>query len=396
MPFTTAPRRTATFAAAALGVACVTGGGFARPADDKKTEEKKPAFDAKDVRVGPPPELAALRAAVEEAARKGENVDEVRKQLDALEKALAGKAWVKPKPVEEPPPAPVPQPRPELPRRVPPVEFPGGLGVLQPDLEGIARAQELLLKAAELAADDPLANREKIDALRRAAQDLMTRALGGRGLFLPDGRLPAANGRLGLRVEKVPAALAEQLDLPAGRGVLIAEVIRGMTGEKVGFQANDVVLEFAGRPVTDDPTAFVRTVMAAKAGEKADVVVLRKGKKETIKAVELPPVSAAPAEGRRAIAAVPGLEVGPRRPRDDGAATKSVGVRVRDGAFTITAEEDGVKVVVEGKAGGPTPVPSRIEVTEGRKTIEAESVEKLPAEYRERVRKILDGVKVGR
>src|SRR5258707_1031507 len=115
--FRTLPARVT--AVTLFGLAIAISGSRSAWADDKKTDEKKvdekkadpkPSIDPKDVRVGPPPELADLRKAVEEAARKGENVDEIRKQLDALEKALAGKAWVKPKPVEEPPAPAFPQP----------------------------------------------------------------------------------------------------------------------------------------------------------------------------------------------------------------------------------------------------------------------------------------------
>src|SRR5207244_13605426 len=56
-----------------------------------------------------PPELTALRDAVEMAAKKGENVQAVRKELDAVEKALTGRSYVRPKPVVvEPPPTPQP------------------------------------------------------------------------------------------------------------------------------------------------------------------------------------------------------------------------------------------------------------------------------------------------
>jgi choice-of-anchor C domain-containing protein len=41
--------------------------------------------------IDPPPELVALRDAVEAAARKGENVEDVRKQLDIVQKTLTGK-----------------------------------------------------------------------------------------------------------------------------------------------------------------------------------------------------------------------------------------------------------------------------------------------------------------
>ena len=76
------------FRPALAGVALLTLGGVGFAQDEpKKADDAAPRPDARDVRVGPPPELAALRAAVEAAARKGENVDDIRVKLDALEKA---------------------------------------------------------------------------------------------------------------------------------------------------------------------------------------------------------------------------------------------------------------------------------------------------------------------
>ena len=59
-----------------------------------------------------PPELAALRDAVETAAKKGENVEAIAKELGLIEKALTGREYERPKP--PPPPklsrcAPFPQ-----------------------------------------------------------------------------------------------------------------------------------------------------------------------------------------------------------------------------------------------------------------------------------------------
>jgi len=313
-----------------------------KKADDKKADDKKPEFDPKDVRVGPPPELAALRAAVEEAARKGENVDEIRKQLEALEKALAGKAWVKPKVVEEPPPPPafpnVPQPAPFFPGgRIRPGMRPALPGGLQPGLIGPQ--------------------------------------VGG-------------NGRLGLRIGTVPPGVAQDAGVPAGRGILIDEVVAGSIAEKVGFQADDIVIEFAGRRVTDDTAEFIQMVREAKAGEKLEAVVVRKGKKETIKGIEFPAAAGqAPMFVPVPLPAVPQL---------GGGKGKSVSVQVVNGAFTITSEEDGVKVVIEGQANGGKPVPSRIAITEGGKTVEATEIDKVPAAHQDRVRGILASVKLGR
>lgn len=408
------PNRSRLAAVAAFALV-LSGSGFTRADDTKepaKAEDKKPAYDPKDVRLGAPPELAELRKAVEEAAKKGENVEEIRKQLESLEKALVGKAWVKPKPVEEPPAPPGFDPGRNPGIRPQPFPNPIPLPALDPrNLEAMQKAQELMLKAAILRAEDPA----KADELLKQARELM--GVRGGGLLLPPPIVnvrPLARGngsRLGVRLERVPAALADQIDLPAGRGVLVAEVVPDSAAEKAGLKANDIITEFAGKPVNDDPNEFIRTVFAMKAGEKVDVVYFRKGKKGEAKGILL----ADPMPERRGIREVPMLEVDPLllpllpAPLDaipllppqlelppGLQKSRSVSVKVQDGKFTIDADEDGVKFFLEGTVGDGKAVPSKIEVKDGEKKVTAESVEKLPADYRDRVQKILDGVKVGR
>jgi len=358
-------------------------------ADDKKVEPKKadeakPAVDPKEVRVGPPPELAELRKAVEDAARKGENVDEIRKHLESLEKALAGKAWVRPKPMEEPldPRADPRRPREDVPR---PLALPG----IDPRIpDNVLRAQELMLKAALLRVEDPA----EAERLIKQARELM----GARGgLVLPprvDFIVPGRNSRLGVRVEEVPETMIERFDLPKDNGILAAEIVPDSAAEKAGLKAGDVIVEFAGKPVGTDPTRFVRVVQGMRPGEKVDVVYYRKGKKAEAKGIQL-----ADMDQRREVEPLPRVlpvpmpippELNPR------GAGKSLSVQVRDGRVNVRADEDGVMVVIEGTVADGKVTPTKIAVTEGRKTVDAESIEKLPAEHRDRVKKILDEVKV--
>jgi hypothetical protein len=390
----------ASFAAAAA----LHGTGFAQDKKDepRKAEDVKPAIDPKDVRVGPPPELAELRKAVEDAARKGENVDEIRKQLEALEKALAGKAWVRPKPMEDPPEPrvdPRRNPREDVPR---PVPFPG----IEPRLaENLQKAQELMLKAALLRAEDPA----EAERLMKQARELL--GANGRGLLIPPRIdvlpvLPGRGSRLGVRVEEVPEAMIERFELPEGNGILAAEIVPDSAAEKAGLKAGDVIVEFAGKPVGTDPTRFVRAVQGMKPGEKVDIVYYRKGKKQEAKGVQL-----ADLDPRRDVdpprvdpLPVPRLpEVTPRlqpvpfpippdlNPRGG---NRTVTMQVQNGKANIEYAEDGVKVTIEGTVTDGKVTPTKIAVTEGRKTVDAESIEKLPAEHRDRVKRILEEVKV--
>jgi hypothetical protein len=294
------------------------------------------------------------------------------------------------------------------------VPFPGGFQLNGPDMELLQKAQELLARAAQLALDDPAANKEKVEALRREAQELMVKAMrqgGGGGLMLPFPGLgigPAVRGgnaRLGVRVEKVPAAVADQGGVPEGRGVLVSEVLPGSAAEKAGLKADDVIIEFAGKPVSDDPTEFVRAVRGAKRGQKVDIVYVRKGKKAEAKGVPLADPAAdlgadlAPFLGPELqLFPIPNAFPVPDRgfAPAGGAGRSTVSVKVEDGVFKIDADHDGLKINLEGTAGGWKPVPSKIVVVDGKKKVEAKSVDALPPEYRDTVKKILDGVRVGK
>lgn len=103
-----------------------------------------------------------------------------------------------------------------------------------------------------------------------------------------NARLNAAQPRLGVSLEKPSAVLAEQLDLKPEAGIVIVEVLRGTPAEKAGLKKNDILLQWAGKDLPADVEAFQTLIAAAKSGEKFDAVVLRKGKKETVKGIELP------------------------------------------------------------------------------------------------------------
>ena len=186
---------TALAGGSALGAALTFGGvGFtslaaedAKPAA-KKGEDAKPA-DKVEIHVGPPPELAALRKAVEEASKKGENVDDIRARMDALEKAMTGRSWKKPSPPAE-------AARPDQPSNrfpAPPNNFPriplqmfpdGGL-----DAQAMQKVQEMLRKAMENAQDPeafPKAVQEYQKAMRDAMGQLGGRIIVGNGLMRAD------------------------------------------------------------------------------------------------------------------------------------------------------------------------------------------------------------------
>jgi hypothetical protein len=367
-----------------------------------------------------PPELSALRDAVEAAGRKGENVADIRKQLEAVEKAMTGKVLTPPKPL--PPPADLPpRARPGLDVLPQPFPFPdvapfGGGNVNPADIQ---KAQEKMLGAMQRLmrnANDPEARK----ALEEA-RDTMLKALAGGGfalpnpndLLLPDlnlgnpgfGRVPE-RFRLGIRLEKLSPLVVDQLGLDAGRGVAISSVVEGSPAEKAGLKPHDIVLEFAGKAVGENTEDLVRQVNDVKAGDKVDIVVLRKGKKVELKGVEIPApqAPARPAPGRlpEFKPLLPELKPlpAPKIDRDaplgrlapPGRLGGNMSVTNSNGNFTIKAEQNGVKYTLRGTTENGTPKLGEAVIDVNGQETKADSLEKVPEEYRPTVEKLLKSV----
>jgi membrane-associated protease RseP (regulator of RpoE activity) len=116
----------------------------------------------------------------------------------------------------------------------------------------------------------------------REMMQRMRSRMGGMGGFF------GGHPRLGIMVSPPNEALVDQLDLPKGQGLVISQVLPDTPAAKAGLKANDILLELNGKAVPSNQAEFVRQVQEIKADAKADLVVLRKGKRETIKDVTLP------------------------------------------------------------------------------------------------------------
>lgn len=114
-------------------------------------------------------------------------------------------------------------------------------------------------------------------------------------------------GFLGVQIQEVTDEIAQSLDLDEAKGALIASVEPNGPAEAAGLKTGDLILEFNGQKV-DRLKDLPRLVAAAKAGEKAEVRVLRDGKERRVK-----------------------VQVG-RMPGDDMTAMKSSGSRSSDQA----------------------------------------------------------------
>ena len=69
---------------------------------------------------------------------------------------------------------------------------------------------------------------------------------------------------------------------------MVLDIVRNSTAAKAGLKNNDIVLELSGKKVSNNPAEFIKLLGSFKAGELMDIVVLRNGKRETLKGVSLP------------------------------------------------------------------------------------------------------------
>jgi serine protease Do len=91
-----------------------------------------------------------------------------------------------------------------------------------------------------------------------------------------------SRGWLGVVIQRVDRDLAESFGMDRPEGALISDVLADSPAEKGGLQVGDVIVEFAGKKIdlsSDLPLVVGRT----RAESDAKVVVVREGKKRTIK-----------------------------------------------------------------------------------------------------------------
>ncbi|MCB5201988.1 DegQ family serine endoprotease [Neorhizobium sp. T786] len=89
-------------------------------------------------------------------------------------------------------------------------------------------------------------------------------------------------GWLGVRIQPVTDEVAESLGLDSAHGALVSGVVKGGPVDDGSIRAGDVILTFDGNPVRE-MRDLPRVVAESPVGKAVDVVVLRDGKKQTVK-----------------------------------------------------------------------------------------------------------------
>ena len=89
---------------------------------------------------------------------------------------------------------------------------------------------------------------------------------------------------MGVIIQPVTQPLAEQFKAKVREGVLVTEVQPNTPAAKAGLHSGDIILEFAGKPVSG-PRELQGMVEEVKAGSTQSLTILRSGKRMTLEAV---------------------------------------------------------------------------------------------------------------
>jgi serine protease Do len=96
--------------------------------------------------------------------------------------------------------------------------------------------------------------------------------------LVKDGKV--TRGYLGVMIQNVTPALAEEFKLKESKGALIGDVVPDGPADKAGLKNGDVVTEFNGRPISDSRRLQLN-VAETKPGTVVHMQVLRDGEKKT-------------------------------------------------------------------------------------------------------------------
>jgi hypothetical protein len=208
------------------------------------------------------------------------------------------------------------------------------------------------------------------------------------------------NARLGAGVERPSSVLVEQLDLPKDQGLVLDNVLASSAAAKAGLKTNDILLELNGKAVPSDLEAFRKLLAEIKPDAPVDAVVLRKGKRESVKGMTLPEVKEdAPGLGgfpnfpnlpANLIPPVPPLPAAPPIARIGQG--NFMTTTVNNDHFTIRKGGAGMFINVSGTLVDGKPEVKSVQISDGGQITNADSLDKVPEKYRDQVKELLKSV----
>ncbi len=95
--------------------------------------------------------------------------------------------------------------------------------------------------------------------------------------IIRDGKV--LRGWLGISIQNIGSEIAKSFGLNTGKGVVIANVVKGGPADTAGLKRGDIVIAFDGNPVPD-AGAFQNEVARTQIGKDVMITVLRDGRDE--------------------------------------------------------------------------------------------------------------------
>jgi hypothetical protein len=251
------------------------------------------------------------------------------------------------------------------------------------------------------------------EQMQKMMEELQKQFPGGAPNFkLPNmPNFPLANvereNRLGAVLQKPSATLVEQLDLPAKQGVVLKSVKADSAAAKAGLKANDILLELNGKAVSSEVDEFVKQLNDIKKDTAVDAVVMRKGKRETIKGLKLGDIPQ-PANPFGGLGNMPNFQLPqlpqpnfqlPQLPQGRGfggpGGARMKDTRGPDGSFSTRYQEGDLAITITGKMDNKKADVSGIEIRDGDKTNSYKSVDDVPEDLRDDVRALIRTIEQG-
>jgi S1-C subfamily serine protease len=111
--------------------------------------------------------------------------------------------------------------------------------------------------------------------------------------LLRDGRVRRAVLGISAQTVTIPRRLVLERLLPSDKGALISEVHPGSPADTAGLRAGDIVVDFAGAPVTSID-ALHRELTGERVGVPVPIRILRRGSPRRVIVVPVDPAAATP------------------------------------------------------------------------------------------------------
>jgi len=216
----------------------------------------------------------------------------------------------------------------------------------------------------------------------------------------------------GLQLEKASPDLQAQLGLEDTEGLIVAGVEPNSVGEKAGVKTSDVLLKIGAQTIPNDAEGFGKLVKDQKENEPIDLVVIRKGKEETLKGVKMPAL-VQNSRGGPAIGGIGGIGGRPGTPHininnggfqlnlfSGGGKVNKLHVEMSVNGATITKKQDDdkfsgeyvkgdLKVTVNGIIENLQNKITEITVMEGKDSKKYTSLRRVPAKHQLIVQQLL-------